>query len=104
MSALPTGSAGEECRKSLYMLCEMLDNWACAMQVEKGAMIAAGAIVARNTTIPAGELWAGSPAKKLRDLKPEEASFLPESAQHYLQLAQEHSKETSKTLRQLLSQ
>lgn len=72
--------------------------------VEKGAMIAAGAVVARNTTIPSGELWAGSPAKKLRDLKPEESSFLPESAQHYLELARDHSKEASKTVRQLLSQ
>ena len=74
------------------------------MQVEKGAMIAAGAVVARNTKIPSGELWAGRPAKILRDLKPEEASFLPESAKHYLELAQEHSKEASKSIQQLLSQ
>ncbi len=73
------------------------------MQVEKGAMIAAGAMVPRHTTVPAGELWAGSPAKKMRVLKPEEAKFLPESARHYSELAQEHTKEASKTIRQLLS-
>ncbi|MEQ8664316.1 MAG: gamma carbonic anhydrase family protein [Rhodospirillales bacterium] len=36
--------------------------------VEQGAMIAAGALVTPGKRVPAGELWGGSPAKKIRDI------------------------------------
>ena len=36
--------------------------------VESGAMVAAGALVTPDKRIPAGQLWAGSPAKYRRDL------------------------------------
>ncbi len=36
--------------------------------VESGAMVAAGAVVTPNKIVRKGELWAGSPARKLRDL------------------------------------
>ena len=65
-------------------------------QVEKGAQVAAGAVVAAGTTVPAGELWGGNPARCLRPLKPEEASFIPKSAQMYAQLGGEHAAEASK--------
>jgi hypothetical protein len=39
-------------------------------------MVAAGAVVEAGTTIPAGQIWGGNPAKFLRELKPEEAKFL----------------------------
>ncbi len=39
--------------------------------VEGNAMVAAGALVA-GKRIPRGQLWAGSPAKFMRDLTPEE--------------------------------
>ena len=65
-------------------------------QVEKGAQIAAGAVVAAGTTVPAGELWGGNPARCLRPLKPEEASFIPKSAQMYAQLGAEHAADVSK--------
>ena len=65
-------------------------------QVEKGAIVAAGAVVQPDTVIPTGQLWAGNPAKFLRDVKPEEKSFLPESADVYSRLAAEHLTETSK--------
>eukprot|EP00884_Botryococcus_braunii_P018750 jgi/Botrbrau1/5559/Bobra.0023s0042.1 len=55
--------------------------------VQSGAMVAAGAVVSPGTVIPSGQLWGGNPAKYLRELKPEEKSFLPKSAQHYVQLA-----------------
>ncbi len=64
------------------------------VQVEKGAQVAAGAVVTAGTTIPAGEVWGGNPAKKLRALKPEEASFISKSAAHYTQLGSEHLKAT----------
>jgi len=47
-----------------------------AGQVESGAMIAAGAVVEEGATVPSGELWAGNPARKLRDLKPDEQQYL----------------------------
>jgi tetrahydrodipicolinate N-succinyltransferase len=39
--------------------------------VEGGSLVAAGAVVAPHTVVKAGELWGGSPAAKLRDLKVE---------------------------------
>jgi gamma-carbonic anhydrase len=36
--------------------------------VESGAMVAAGALVAPGKIVRRGELWAGNPARKLRDL------------------------------------
>ena len=66
----------------------------CHVQVEKGAQVAAGAVVTAGTTVPAGEVWGGNPAKKLRALKPEEASFISKSAAHYTQLGSEHLKAT----------
>lgn len=45
--------------------------------VETGAMVAAGALVTPGKRVPAGELWAGSPARKMRDLSAEDqAGFL----------------------------
>jgi carbonic anhydrase/acetyltransferase-like protein (isoleucine patch superfamily) len=63
------------------------------VQVETGAQVAAGAVVAPDTVIPSGELWGGNPAKLLRPLKQEEADFIMTSAQTYAELASEHLKE-----------
>jgi carbonic anhydrase/acetyltransferase-like protein (isoleucine patch superfamily) len=58
--------------------------------VEGGAMVAAGALVTPNKRVPAGELWAGSPAKKLRDLDPERRAKLGLTAKAYAAFAVEH--------------
>jgi len=58
--------------------------------VESGAMVAAGALVTPNKRVPAGQLWAGSPARFMRDLSPAEVAFMVESPLHYRQLAQEY--------------
>lgn len=63
---------------------------ACVMDgayIESNAMIAAGALVTPGKKVKAGELWAGSPAKPSRPLKPEEIAHFPESARHYATLA-----------------
>jgi carbonic anhydrase/acetyltransferase-like protein (isoleucine patch superfamily) len=39
-------------------------------------MVAAGAVVQAGATVPSGELWAGSPAKRLRALNAEERDYL----------------------------
>lgn len=44
--------------------------------MERGALVAAGAVVSPGTVVPSGELWGGAPAKKLRALKPEERRYL----------------------------
>jgi len=61
--------------------------------VEKGAMLGAGSLLTNNKRIPSGQLWAGSPAKFMRDLKPEEIEgFLPH-AQNYVDLSRVYKTE-----------
>jgi len=59
-------------------------------RIESGAMVAAGALVTPGKRVPKGELWAGSPAKKLRDLTEAELAFFPVSAEHYVNLARDY--------------
>lgn len=66
--------------------------------VEKHAMVAAGALVRQGTTIPAGEVWGGNPAKFLRKLKDEEIAFFSKSASNYAGLAKVHADENAKPL------
>ena len=47
---------------------------------------AAGALVTPGKRVGKGELWAGSPAKRLRDLSAEEQANLPYIADHYAEL------------------
>ena len=60
--------------------------------VEGGAMVAAGALVTPGKRVPAGELWGGSPAKRMRELSQGERDYIPYSAQNYARLAAEHVK------------
>jgi gamma-carbonic anhydrase len=46
------------------------------VEVKSESLIAAGANVPANTVIESGELWVGSPARKIRDLTPEERQRL----------------------------
>lgn len=69
--------------------------------VESGAMVAAGSLVLQNTRIPAGQIWAGSPAKFLRSLTEEEKQFIPKSAESYAKLAKVHAEETAKSFEQI---
>jgi len=55
--------------------------------VEGGAMVAAGALVTPRKRVPAGELWGGSPAKRMRELGEAERRELTYSPQHYARLA-----------------
>ena len=55
--------------------------------VEGGAMVAAGALVTPGKRVLSGQLWAGSPAKFLRDLTPDEVAYFGKSADNYAALA-----------------
>jgi carbonic anhydrase/acetyltransferase-like protein (isoleucine patch superfamily) len=66
---------------------------ACVMDdaiVEPRAMVAAGALVTSGKTVPSGQLWAGSPAKYMRDLTEKELEFLQFSADRYVMLSKEY--------------
>lgn len=54
--------------------------------VESGAMVAAGALVTPGRRVPSGELWAGSPAKLMRELRPDEVEYIEDAARHYARL------------------
>ena len=58
--------------------------------VEKGAMVAAGALIAPGKRVIAGQLWAGTPAKFIRDVTPEEAASFPDQIQRYVDLGQSY--------------
>ncbi|MEW5299494.1 MAG: hypothetical protein WDW38_004465 [Sanguina aurantia] len=60
------------------------------VEVEAGSIVAAGAYVVEDTHIPAGELWVGSPAYKLRDVKPQEIDYLKSLPVRYVELAGQH--------------
>ncbi len=58
--------------------------------VESAAMVAAGALVTPGKRVPSGELWAGSPARKLRDFPAEEAAAFADIARRYVLLARDY--------------
>jgi len=60
--------------------------------VETSAMVAAGAVVSPGKVVKSGELWAGIPAKPLRELRQDELDYWPESVQTYCELAANHIK------------
>jgi carbonic anhydrase/acetyltransferase-like protein (isoleucine patch superfamily) len=51
--------------------------------IEEGAMLAAGALLTPGKRIPRGELWGGSPARKMRDIPPADREQLDQIAVHY---------------------
>lgn len=58
--------------------------------VESQSSVAAGAVVERDAVVKAGELWAGNPARKLRELSAEERGGLRIQAEKYIDVAQTH--------------
>lgn len=59
-------------------------------KVETDAMVAAGALLAPGKVVPTGELWAGNPAKKLREMRPAEIENIAGSATRYVGFANEY--------------
>ncbi len=55
--------------------------------VESRAMVAAGALVAPGKVVRSGELWAGTPARRVRRLSDDELADFPYLAAHYGELA-----------------
>jgi len=55
--------------------------------VEEESFVAAGANIPKNTVVGSGELWVGSPARKIRDLTPQERERLHYQADAYVGVA-----------------
>jgi carbonic anhydrase/acetyltransferase-like protein (isoleucine patch superfamily) len=60
-------------------------------EIESGGMLAAGAMLTPGRRVPAGQLWAGRPAKYVRDLSQEELAAQREGVAHYVALAKAHA-------------
>ncbi len=63
--------------------------------VQSKAFVAAGALVTPGKVVPTGQLWAGRPAKYLRDLNDDDYKMMAWSGPHYVRVAAEHKKATS---------
>ena len=73
----------------------MLDD----SHIGDGAIIAAGALVLKNTQIGPGELWGGVPAKFIKKVDPEQAKELNVGiAGHYLMYSKWFTDENPETL------
>jgi carbonic anhydrase/acetyltransferase-like protein (isoleucine patch superfamily) len=55
------------------------------------AMLAAGALLTQGKVIPAGQLWAGRPAKYVRDLNEADLAGMRAGVAHYVELAKRHA-------------
>ena len=62
-----------------------------ACVIESEAMLAAGAMLTPGKRIPSGQLWAGRPARYVRDLTPQEIAGHREGVAHYVELGKLHA-------------
>ena len=69
--------------------------------VETHSIIAPGSVVTPGTKVASGELWAGSPAKKVRALTADEIATIAETAMEKVEMASRHHVECSKDYKQL---
>lgn len=70
---------------------------ACVMDdciVEREAMVAAGALLTPGKIVPSGEVWAGRPAKKLRDINQQDLDFFALNRARYVRLANQYLMES----------
>lgn len=72
--------------------------------VESKAMVGPASVVTPGTTVASGELWAGSPAKKVRALTEEEMAYIPAVALETADLASVHVLEHAKDYKQVLEE
>ena len=58
--------------------------------IETDAMLAAGAMLTQGKRIPTGELWAGRPARKMRQLTADDKAENRRIATHYIEVGRAH--------------
>ena len=64
-------------------------------EIEGDAMLAAGAMLTPGKRIPSGQLWAGRPAKYVRDLRDADIAAMRAGVAHYAELARRHAEALS---------
>jgi carbonic anhydrase/acetyltransferase-like protein (isoleucine patch superfamily) len=60
--------------------------------IEQYAMLAAGAVLTPGKVIKSKQIWAGNPAKYLRDMTQTELDYIKISAENYVELAMQYQK------------
>jgi carbonic anhydrase/acetyltransferase-like protein (isoleucine patch superfamily) len=60
-------------------------------EIGSDAMLAAGALLTQGKRIPSGQLWAGRPAKYVRDLNEADLAGMALGVAHYVALAKLHA-------------
>eukprot|EP00754_Rhynchopus_humris_P002133 Rhum_TRINITY_DN11193_c0_g10::Rhum_TRINITY_DN11193_c0_g10_i1::g.43146::m.43146 len=70
-------------------------------RVEAQSIIAPGSVVQKFAVVPSGELWAGVPAEKVRNLTEDEIASLRTSALHSAGLSEAHKEATEKSYEDL---
>jgi len=73
----------------LGMQSVVMDN----ARIGRGSWVAAGSVVPPNLVVPPGMLVRGSPAKVVREVKPEEREWARGGVERYIQLARDHQRE-----------
>lgn len=66
--------------------------------IEDQVLLAAGALVPPGKHLSSGGLYAGNPARKIRELSEKERAFFTYSAAHYVQLARIHQQSSEKAI------
>lgn len=61
-------------------------------KIESFGFLAANSLLTPNKIIKSGEMWAGSPAKFIRNINEQEESLIKDNHKHYKNLANEHKK------------
>jgi gamma-carbonic anhydrase len=56
--------------------------------IGKNSIIGAGAIITQNTVVPAGTVWAGNPAKYIKDVSTELGEVFMRTANNYVKYAE----------------
>jgi len=67
-------------------------------RIESDSMLAAGAMLTPGKTIPSGQLWAGRPAKYVRDLTSADIAGMRAGVAHYVELAKRHREAAAQTV------
>ena len=63
-------------------------------EIESDAMLAAGAMLTPGKRIISGQLWAGRPARYVRDLTEADLTGMRQGVAHYVDLARRHGQNT----------
>jgi gamma-carbonic anhydrase len=72
-----------------------------ACTVKDDAFVGMGATVMDGAVVPTGQLWAGAPAKFMRDMTAEEKAFTATSAETYAEVGAVHAAENDKSFEEL---